>query len=130
MTHPVEASLELAAERAGDITAEVYERLFAAHPEMRGLFVRDTDGAVRGQMLSQAIEALLDFTGAHHFAANLIRSEIVNHENLGVPNAVFPIFFTVVRDTVRDACGPVWTPEMATTWEALLTDIEALSPAA
>jgi hemoglobin-like flavoprotein len=44
-------SLELVAEH-GDPTSLVYARLFAAHPEMEKLFVRDTDGGVRGNMLS------------------------------------------------------------------------------
>jgi hemoglobin-like flavoprotein len=51
----IERSFEIAAERAGDITPLVYQRLFAQHPEMEALFVRDTTGAVRGEMLAAAI---------------------------------------------------------------------------
>ena len=53
-------SLELVAER-GDPVAQVYARVFAAHPEMEKLFVRDTTGSVRGNMLSEALTAMLDF---------------------------------------------------------------------
>ena len=127
----IEASLELAAERGGDITALVYDRLFAAHPDMEALFIRDTDGAVRGQMLSQVIDTLLDLDGRGAFARNMIGAEIVNHENLGVPPDVFRIFFGVVRDSVREVCADGWTAEMDTAWTGLLANLDAmLAPAA
>ena len=36
--------LALVAERRGDPTADVYARLFAAHPELEALFVMDRGG--------------------------------------------------------------------------------------
>jgi hemoglobin-like flavoprotein len=122
----IEASLELAAERAGDITPLVYDRLFAGWPEMEALFVRDTDGAVRGQMLAQVFEALLDFSGRRYFSLGLIQTEIVNHEGLGVPPDVFARFFAVVRDTVREACGADWTAGMEAAWSRTLAEADAL----
>jgi hemoglobin-like flavoprotein len=53
-------SLGLLSERAGDVTGLVYTRLFAAYPELEDLFLMDTDGGVRGSMLSQAFECLMD----------------------------------------------------------------------
>ena len=43
-TSLITRSLELVAER-GDPVAHVYARVFAAHPEMEKLFVRDTMAA-------------------------------------------------------------------------------------
>ena len=54
-------SLERVGERCADPTPLVYERLFAQNPDMRALFVRDTDDSVKGQMLYQVIEVFLDF---------------------------------------------------------------------
>ncbi|HMO44345.1 MAG TPA: globin, partial [Phenylobacterium sp.] len=76
-------SLDRVAERSADPAPEVYARLFARHPEMEALFVRDTQGAVRGQMLAQAVETLLDFAGARTFAPNMLRSEVHNHADMG-----------------------------------------------
>ena len=59
----VTASLEALAERVGDPAPQVYARLFAAYPEMEALFVRDTTGAVRGEMLALTFECLLDIGG-------------------------------------------------------------------
>ncbi|MBI1238130.1 MAG: globin [Alphaproteobacteria bacterium] len=119
-------SLERASELGGDPTPRVYARLFADNPEMERLFVRDIDGGVRGNMLQQVFEALLDAVGEGAFGANLIRCEIVNHENLGVPPDVFWSFFPVVRDTIRDILGDKWTPAMESAWGTLLERVEAV----
>jgi hypothetical protein len=73
-------SLELLAERAGDPCYAVYAHLFAAYPEMETLFVRDTTGAVRGEMLAVAFQCPLDLEGP--YAANLIACERVSPTRL------------------------------------------------
>lgn len=91
-------SLELVAE-CGDPAPLVYARVFELHPQMRQLFVRDTDGS------------------------NLMRSEIVNHENLGVPPDVFVSFFTTVRDVFAQMLGADWSAAMGKAWAELLDRI-------
>lgn len=118
-------SLDLVAERHADPTPLVYARLFAENPQMEALFIRDTDGSVRGQMLYQVIEAILDFAGPRAFGANLMKTEIVNHENLGVPREVFATFFVTVMATFKDILGADWTPAMDQGWRELLGEIEA-----
>jgi len=117
-------SLELAAER-GDPAPLVYARLFAAHPDMERLFVRDTNGLVRGNMLAEAISAILDFIDRDAYGGNLMRIEIVNHENLGVPREVFPVFFSAMRDTFAEMLGPQWDGDIDAAWRELLTRIDA-----
>ena len=118
------ASLEQVAEKCGDPTPLVYQRLFAANPDMEALFIMDRDGMVRGNMLSQALDGIMDFVDTCAYAKNLIRSEIVNHEGVGVPPTVFATFFATIRDTFREILGDAWTAEMEVSWNALL---EALS---
>jgi hemoglobin-like flavoprotein len=122
----VAASLELVAERAGDPAAAVYGRLFASHPEMEALFVRDTTGAVRGEMLAVAFECILDIGGAGAYAANLIAAERVNHEGVGVPAEVFGRFFPLLADSCREVLGPDWTPEVDAAWAELLNRLDAI----
>ena len=116
-------SFELVAER-GDPAPLVYARLFAAHPDMERLFVRDTNGLVRGNMLAEAISGILDFIDRDTYGGNLMRIEIVNHENLGVPGEVFPVFFTAMRDTFAEMLGPQWDGETDAAWRALLARID------
>jgi hemoglobin-like flavoprotein len=121
----IERSLEIAAEHGGDLTAAVYARLFRERPELEAMFVMDTDGAVRGEMLSRVFAAILDFIGNRAYAQNWISAEATTHEGYLVPRADFVRFFEIVGETVRDTCGEEWTPEMGRAWISLLSGIRA-----
>ena len=123
----IEASLERAGERRGDLVPLVYARLFAAQPAMRALFWRDTDDGVKGEMLARVFDALLDFVGERRYADILIRSESITHEGYDVPPDVFPTFFGIVAEAVREACGDDWTEDMAAAWRRTLADIDAFA---
>ncbi len=119
----IEASLEIAAERAGDLTGRVYALLFARQPDMEPHFFRDTNGQIKGEMLMKVFEAILDFTGERRYADHLIQCEVVTHDGYDVPPAVFATFFGVVAEVVAEACGPDWTPVMDEAWRATLADL-------
>lgn len=125
LSSPLAASLELVAARAGDPTSLVYDRLFAARPDLEPLFVGDRTGQARGNMLTMVLETLTDLADGKAWAANMIRAERVNHDQLGVPDEAFGDFFTVVHETFRDLGGEAWTGEMEAAWTALLerTDV-------
>lgn len=106
-----------------DLTARVYERLFARHPEMEALFVRDTNGAVRGEMLAKVWEVLLDVADRREWAARMIQCEVVTHEGYDVPREVFGVFFRVVMECVREAL-PDWSEADAAAFERLLAVID------
>lgn len=125
---PILQSLELVVERIGDPTPQVYERLFAAQPEMEALFVMDRDYSARGHMLSESLTAIIDFVGDRQYADNLMRSEIMNHEGMGVPPSVFATFFTVIRDTFRETLDNDWSDEMERSWSVLLEEISDTIP--
>jgi hemoglobin-like flavoprotein len=120
----IERTLELAAEREADLTPRVYARLFAAHPEMEALFVRDTNGAVRGEMLARVFEMILDFIDRRAYAAQMIQCEVVTHEGYGVPPEVFGIFFETVADTLHEVLGSDWTPAVDASWRAMLDQMD------
>ena len=122
----VAESLELLAARTGDPVDAVYARLFAAYPEMEALFVRDTTGAVRGEMLAMTFECILDIGGAGAYAANLIAAERVNHEGVGVPPEIFGRFFPLLAETCRDLLGEAWTPPVDAAWAELLARLDAI----
>jgi hemoglobin-like flavoprotein len=119
----IEYTLERAAAVGGDMTAPVYARLFAAQPDMEALFVRDTNGAVRGEMLARVFEMMLDFIDRRAYAAQMIQCEVVTHDGYGVPPPVFGVFFGVVAETVRETLAAEWTAEADAAWRTLLTDM-------
>jgi hemoglobin-like flavoprotein len=112
----ITATLERVADRVGDPTPLVFERLFADTPGLEDLFIRDPSGLVRGQMFQVTIESLLDFLGDRAYGANLIQIERVNHQGLGVEPHVFNRFYLTVMATFRDILGSEWTPEMEQVW--------------
>jgi hemoglobin-like flavoprotein len=124
----VAASLEALAEKVGDPARQVYARLFAEHPDMEALFVRDTTGAVRGEMLAMAFECLLDIGGTGAYAANLIAAERVNHEGVGVPPEAFGRFFPILAQTCRELLADGWTGEVDAAWADILARIAVLTP--
>jgi hemoglobin-like flavoprotein len=123
----VELSLQRLAEQCPDPTARVYERLFSLHPEMEPLFVRDTTGAVRGEMLAKVFEIILDLGARRPYAANMVRCEVVTHAGYGVPPEVFAIFFEVVAQVVSEILGDHWTAQTAGAWRTLLDELAILA---
>src|SRR5580704_15194110 len=101
----IETSLEIAAERCEDLTPLVYRRLFADHPEMEALFIRDKNNLVKGEMLARVIEAILDFAGDRRYAAQMIQCEVVTHEGYDLPREIFAIFFGTVAACLKAVLG-------------------------
>jgi hemoglobin-like flavoprotein len=120
----IEASLEIAAERCEDLTPGVYRRLFAAHPDMEALFLRDSNNLVKGEMLARVIEAILDFAGPRHYAATLIQCEVITHAGYDVPPEVFRIFFGTVAAELREVLGEDWTAPIDEAWRRLLDQLD------
>ncbi|MDP1875005.1 globin [Phenylobacterium sp.] len=119
-------SLDLVADRSEDPAPLVYERLFARYPETEPLFMGDTRGAARGQMLRQAIETLLDYLGPNAFAANFLRAELRNHDDIGVPGEIFPRFYQAMAEAFADILGEDWTPAMQGAWNDLTAQVEQI----
>jgi hemoglobin-like flavoprotein len=118
-------SLERAAELQGDPSERVYTRLFAENPEMKALFVRDKTGQVRGNMLANVFEVMLDLAGPRMYGDNMIRAEIINHEGLGVPPAVFATFFAVVKTELTEMLGAEWSEAVEAAWAEIMNDVDA-----
>jgi hemoglobin-like flavoprotein len=127
----VTASLDAVVARVGDPGPVVYDRLFADYPDTLALFFLDRDGTRRDHMLSVTFETLLDFLGDRNFAANMLRCEVINHQEFGVPPETFTRFFVVMRDAFRDLLGPDWTADFDTAWATVLDELaEAVAIAA
>lgn len=120
----IELSLEVAAERSGDLTPIVYARLFERNPAMRALFLRDKNDAIKGEMLMRAFEAILDFVGPRRYADHLIQNEVGTHAGYDVPPDVFATFFRLVAEIVEEACGAEWSPAMADAWGVTLGELD------
>ena len=117
-------SLEIAAERAGDLTPHVYARLFAERPELADMFGHNAK-SVQGEMLARALETILDFVGDSAYAANLMAAESAAHATYEVGPETFGQFFRVIAETLRDILGANWTPDIDAAWRTLVADMSA-----
>jgi hemoglobin-like flavoprotein len=120
----IEASLEIAAEKGGDLTPRVYALLFRRQPQIEAHFWRDRNNSIKGEMLMRVIEAILDFIGERHNADHLIQCEVITHEGYDVPREVFRTFFGLVAEVVRDTCGDDWTEAMESAWRQVLAELD------
>ena len=120
------ATLEIVAERRGDPTADAYARLFGRYPDLERLFLMDRDGGVRGSMMQQALECILDYVGDRLVAPQIIASSRIHHDGYSVPADRFDSFFVAIRDTFRDVLGADWTPAMEREWAGMLGEFAAI----
>ncbi len=116
-------TLDRVVERVGDPIPLVFARLFRETPELEALFVRDSDGLVRGQMFQVTIESLLDFLGDRSYGANLIQIERVNHVGLGVDPEIFDRFYLTVLATFKEILGNDWTDETDAVWTRVVGEL-------
>lgn len=123
----IEASLELLAELSDDPTPIVYRRLFEMYPEMEPYFWRDSNGAIKGEMLARTFSAILDFVGERQYAHHMISTEMITHEGYDVPREIFATFFSVVRDAAQEVLGSAWTAELASAWDEMLIEMDHIA---
>ncbi len=109
-------SLERLADRNIDATPAVYTRLFARYPECEAMFAMDRDGGVRGAMLRHALECLIHDIEGRETGKNFIVAERNTHDGYGIPNALFDVFYEVIRDSLRDLLDTDWTEETTAAW--------------
>lgn len=124
-TDIVTQSLERLAERVGDPTPQVYERLFARLPQAEARFARDVTGDIKGEMLSMVFGCLMDPAGPYQ--VNLVKSERVNHDGYGTPNDEFDSFFQIVKETCRDLLGSDWTTAEEAAWNAQIARVTSIT---
>jgi hemoglobin-like flavoprotein len=120
------STLEAVAERAGDPTPLIYQRLFADHPELERLFAMDRDGSVRGSMVETAITCILDHVGPRLSSPGILFATRQHHQGYGVPDDRFDAFFVAVRDTFREILGAEWTTAVDASWREMLADFAAI----
>ncbi|TAL32116.1 globin [Phenylobacterium sp.] len=124
-TDIVTRSLERLAERVGDPTPQVYQRLFARLPQAEARFARDVTGDIKGEMLSMVFGCLMDPAGPYQ--VNLVKSERVNHDGYGTPNHEFDSFFQIVKETCRDLLGSDWTAAEEEAWNTQIARVTSIT---
>jgi NAD(P)H-flavin reductase/hemoglobin-like flavoprotein len=115
---PIREMLQHLAADPGGAMEYLYARLFAAHPDLRGLFphgMTQTRAAVFGE-LTTLIRGLDDQERTEQALARLA----LDHRKFGVKDTHYEPFFDAFFVTAQHAAGPSWTGEMATALRSAL----------
>ena len=129
MTDPVLASLELAAEKSGDITPEIYQRYFAGCPGSRDL-MSHIDDLVRGKMMEEVFRLIMvqDYEEESHY----LNFEVKNHKYAySVESHMYTSLLNAVHQTVKDSVAEDWSAMMEDAWQTrisrLISELEQRS---
>lgn len=119
-------TLETVAERIGDPKDQIYARLFAAHPHFEDLFVMDTDGGVRANMLAAVFDCILGVADGSESPRLHLEAARVQHDGYGLSAADVHTIFETVRDVCRDVLNEDWSAEMDAAWHAMLNELRTI----
>ena len=110
-------TLELTLATDDTFPTRFYERLFAAHPEVRALFHRSTPGA-QNKLFAQKLTALIDHVDDPAWLDRELGTLAQNHARYGVTPEMYPWVGEALIDTLREACGDAWSAEAERAWRA------------
>ena len=126
---PVLVSLELAADKAGDITPEIYRRYFASCPGSQDL-MSHIDDLVRGKMMEEVFRLIMveDYVDESHY----LNFEVKNHKYAySVQPHMYTNLLNAVQVTVKESVAEEWNPGMEDAWQArigsLISELEQRS---
>jgi len=126
------SSFDIVIDRRPDLTVRFYEILFARNPELQPMFRRDR--GVQAKMLAEAITAVLDHLEDASWLQSTLATLGAKHVEYGVTPPMYDIVGGALLETLAEAAGDAWTPEVATQWtlayQAIATMMQAGAAAA
>lgn len=108
-------SFQLVIGRAPDLTARFYTVLFRRKPELEALFQR-RPRAVQERMLGEALGAVIDRLDDVPWLASQLSALGRSHSEYGVTRAMYDDVGGALLETLAEAAGSAWTPELEAAW--------------
>ena len=114
-------SLELYAERHGDMAPRVYERFFELNREAAAL-MEYSDEHMRGRMFASMVELFL--SDEHLGPGGYLDWELENHiKAYSATTAMYESLFQSMRDVLDKDLGIDWRPEWQHAWSSRIARI-------
>lgn len=111
-------SLEIAAERNGDITEQIYSSYYEKSPESREL-MQYVDENVKGKMMDEIYRLLM--VEDYGEEAAYLNWEVDNHEMAySVLPHMYEGLFEALFETIESSLGADWNNAYAAAWQARL----------
>jgi len=108
-------TLEITLAQDDTFPQRFYDRLFAAHPEVRPLFHRSSQGALN-KMFAQKLISIIDHLDDPEWLGRELGRLAHNHKGYGVTAEMYPWVGEALIATLRDACAAIWTAEAERAW--------------
>ena len=120
MSEALLASLVQAAEIAGDIAPDIYNRYFERCPDSQSIMLH-TDEHMRGRMIEEVYRLLMAESVAQE--REYLAFETSNHRAYGALPHMYENLLLATRDVVQKALGAGFDQEMKVAWERRLGDL-------
>ncbi len=120
MNEAMLASLELAAEKSGDIAPAIYDRYFERCPDSRAIMFH-TDEYMRGRMLGEVFRLFMSEGVAEE--REYLAFETTNHRAYGAAPHMYENVLLAVRDVVQNVLGDDFTAEVNAAWERRVSEL-------
>ena len=114
------ASLEQAAEIAGDIAPAIYARYFERCPDSMAIMVH-TDEHMRGRMIEEVYRLLMAEDVSQE--RDYLVFETSNHRAYGAQPHMYENLLLATQDVVEKALGENFDDAMKAAWEKRLEDL-------
>lgn len=108
-------TLELTLAQDDTFPQRFYDHLFAAHPQLREMFSRNSRGA-QNKMFAQKIAAIVDHVNDPTWLDRELRGLASSHAGYGVTIEMYAWVGDALIATVRAACGDEWSPAAEQAW--------------
>ena len=114
MSELINTSLEVCAERAGDISSIVYQNFFASNAQANKLMAH-ADEYMQGRMIAETVGLLL--TDEHFGASGYLNWEVKNHLlAYGVSLDMYGDYLLAIKKTVQTTLGDDWSKHLEDAW--------------
>jgi methyl-accepting chemotaxis protein len=110
----LKVSLDVVAPRADQLIASFYDRLFAAHPEVRPMFPAIMD--TQHERLLKAVIALVTHYENPDALLPALTAMGARHAGYGVQLEHYGAVAEALLATLREYAGDAWTPEIEAAW--------------
>ena len=115
-------SLELVAERSGDITSLIYQKYFERCPDSAAV-MSHLDETTKGKMMDEVYP--LSMVSDYVTESEYLYWEVVNHESAyDVRPHMYEGLFSAIVEAVSEALGLDWNTAIASAWETRCDNLQ------
>ncbi|MEO1028895.1 MAG: globin [Pseudomonadota bacterium] len=111
----------------GDPGQRIFDELFRLRPDYEPLFILDTDGSVRGSMLTSCFDCIIGLASGDKTRARLeLDAAYLSQTGYGLDNGEVNLVFDVIYKVIKGELNSSWTDQDDQAWKMLLMEFEKI----